>query len=120
MSLASPQSVTYGGSAKSLPSIGGDLTVGEYQTADGTLKLSVSDTYKGRTRRVARLDFKKITASTFNPSTNVEVKWSCYLVLDVPANNVDSAEQIDSIKALASWLAASSYAVVTQIVGGEK
>lgn len=116
--FADPQSITYDG-AKTLNRTGQGIDVGEFRTSDGTIQLKVESTYKGRTRRSARLRFTKITPSPTNPSTNVEVSWSCYLVIDTPATTVDSTEASDTVKALIGWLSASSYAAVTKLVGGE-
>lgn len=119
MAYADPQSTTIGASTISLPRTGSGPTSGVFTSADGTTKLTISNAYTRRTRRVYRLDISKISADPLLPSQNVRTNYATYLVLDTPLNGVSSTEAIDAVKAICGMLSASSYAAVTKFVGGE-
>lgn len=113
-----PQSVTVDSVANPLPRVSvGDRTA-TYANGDDSLVLTVSHTAsnKGRTRRVARLDFTEISADPFLPQQNVKVSGSSYLVIDEPAAGFTDAELLTFVKALRDWL---SDANVTKMLAGE-
>lgn len=121
MAFADPQSVTIGTvpGAVSLPRTGSGTSSGIFTSNDGTAKMSVSHTYGNRTRRVARLDFSKITTDPLTSGNNIAVGMSAYLVVDVPLAGFSVSEQTDVVKGLLGNLSASTYAAVTKLLGGE-
>jgi len=119
MAFADPQSVTINAVAQSLPRISSGTNAGVFQKDDTTVKLSVSHTYGARNRRLLRLDHSKIAADPLVASTNVRLSMSAYLVVDVPATGYTVAEAKQVVDALVAYLAASSGARVTQLLGGE-
>lgn len=119
MSFADPQSITIGGTTTSLPKTGGSGASSEYASGDRTIILTASSQYGKRTRQVARVNFSKISADLFLPDTNVERSMSCYVVVDRPAVGFSNAEALDVYKGLTGQLNASTYAVITKLLGGE-
>lgn len=121
MAFSDPQSVTIGTTpgAVSLPRTGNGIGVGIFQSNDTTVKLTVSNTYGKRTRRVARVDFSKIAADPLVSANNIKYSTSVYLVVDQPITGFSTAEMKDIITGLSTWLTASSGAHITQLVGGE-
>lgn len=123
MAFADPQSVTIsgynGGVAVSLPRTSSGVTGGGFTAANGEINMTVSNSYGKRTRRVIRLNQKKTTADALIPSQNVVLSQSCYLVIDAPVNGFSTTEQKALVDSLTAFLAASTGAKVTQLVGGE-
>lgn len=118
--LADPQSVTpTGGSAVSLPTIGRGPASSVYQSADGTMKLTISHTFAKRNRYQARLDFSKIAADPLVSAQNIKYSMSAYLVMDTPITGFTVAEAMAVAGGLLAYLSASTNAKVTSILGGE-
>lgn len=119
MAFADPQSVTINSVATSLPRTGSGESTGNFTSADGAVKLTVSHQYGKRTRRQYRLTQTKTAADALIPSQNVVLNMSAYLVVDHPKNGFTVTEQAYLVAALAAELAESSGARVTQLLGGE-
>jgi hypothetical protein len=119
MAFADPQSVTISGSTISLPRTSNGQNSGGFTSNDGNVKLSVSDSYGGRTRRVLRLDQTKVAADPFVTGINTSYNMSAYLVVNTPKVGFTVAEAKAVVDALVAYLAASSGARVTQLLGGE-
>jgi hypothetical protein len=119
MAFADPQSVTISGSAISLPRTSSGQNSGAFTSNDGLTKLSVSDSYGGRTRRVLRLDSQKVAADPLLSGVNNSYNMSAYLVVNTPKVGYTVAEAKAVVDALVAYLAASSGAHVTQLLGGE-
>lgn len=119
MSFADPQSLTFDGSAVSFPRTGSGDGKGNFASADGAYKLSVSNQYGTRTRRVIRVDHSKVVANDLIPDQNVKVGMSAYLVVDVPVNGYTVAQEKIIVDGLIDFLDASTGAKVTQLLGGE-
>jgi hypothetical protein len=119
MAFADPQSVTISGSTISLPRVSNGQNSGGFASNDGNVKLSVSDSYGGRTRRVLRLDQTKVAADPFVTGINTSYNMSAYLVVNTPKVGFTVAEAKAVVDALVAYLAASSGARVTQLLGGE-
>jgi len=120
--LADPQSVTPPTlGAQSLPRVGGGPTPTSsvYRKSDGTMLLTISHSYGKRNRHVARVDFSKIAADPLISAQNIKYSMSAYLVIDEPITGFSRAECADIANGLIAYLAASTYAKVTNIVGGE-
>lgn len=116
--LADPQSVTLNSVANSLPCTLRGSNTSEYTKDDGSVKLSVKHTYGNRTRRMVRLDFRKIAADPLS-SQNAEFSMSAYLVIDVPKTGFTIAEEKIVVDGLTAYLTASTGAKVTAVLGGE-
>jgi len=120
MALADPQTVTINAVAKTLPRTGYLPNAGVFTIDDGTIRLTVSDTYGAkRTRRSARLDFSKIAADPLISAQNIKYSMSAYLVVDVPVTGFTVAEAKQIVDGLTLWLTASTGANTTKLLGGE-
>jgi len=119
MSFSDPQTVTIGSDTISLPRVSVGNRQSEYASADGNVSLKASSAIGSRTRRVARLDHKKISADLFLPDTSVARSMSCYVVFDLPAQGYSPTEALDVYKGLVNQLNASTYAVVQKLLNGE-
>jgi len=94
-------------------------TVGTFLTNDGLTGLVVSQSLGRRNRRSIRLNARKIAADPFNSDLNAEYSMSAYLVVDTPKVGYTVAEAKQVVDALVAYLAASTGAKVTQLLGGE-
>lgn len=119
MSYADPQSVTINSVATSLPRTGSGESSGSFTSSDGLVRLDVSHQYGRRNRRQIRLTQTKTAADSIVPAQNVVLSMSVYLVVDTPKNGFSVTEQKYIVDALSAYLAASSGAKVTQLLGGE-
>jgi len=119
MAFSDPQSVTISGAANSLPRISSGPTSGAFSSADGNVRLVISHATGKRIRRSVRLDLQKVAADVLQPATNRPYTMSCYLVMDVPLFGYSVAEQQAYGDALTGYLAASSGAKLTQLLGGQ-
>lgn len=118
MAFSDPQSVTIG-SAISLPRTGQAIDSGVFTAADGNTVLTVSHQRGKRVRRTARIRYDKVVADPIVTGTNLRVSAGAYIVLDVPTVGFTTAEQVQIITALTTWLTASTNANATKMVGGE-
>nr|QDH86770.1 MAG: hypothetical protein H2BulkLitter11666_000002 [Leviviridae sp.] len=119
MSLTDPQSITISAVTTPLPRVSTGKNVAEYLSADGLLRLSASNTYGRRTRRVLRFDHSKITPDPFIPSTNAKVSMSNYIVFDVPVAGYTNAEALAVYNGFKTLYTATSDAVISKLLGGE-
>lgn len=119
MAFADPQSVTISGSAVTLPRTSSGVNSGAFASSDGNVKLSVSDSYGSRTRRVIRLDHQKVAADPLVSGANNYYAMSTYLVVNTPKVGYTVAEAKGVVDALVAYLTASTGAKVTQLLGGE-
>ncbi|DAD52188.1 TPA_asm: coat protein [ssRNA phage Zoerhiza.1_30] len=119
MSYADPQAVTISGTTVSMPRTGSGASSGEFTSSDGTTQLAVSSTNGKRQRRVIRLTSNKITSDPLVANQNQRVRMMTYLVVDTPVNGYTVAEAKAVVDGLVAYLAASSGARVSQLLGGE-
>lgn len=119
MSYADPQSVTINSVATSLPRTGSGEASGAFSSNDGLIHLDVTHSYGRRNRRKIGLTQTKTSADPLIPSQNTVSSMSCYMVVDVPKNGFTVTEEKYIVDALVAYLAASSGAKVTQLLGGE-
>jgi hypothetical protein len=91
----------------------------EYLSSDGLVKLSASNSYGKRTRRVLRLDHAKITADPYIPAQNAKVSMSNYIVFDVPVVGYTNAEALAVYAGFKAAFTATSDALITKLLGGE-
>jgi len=114
-----PQSVTINAVANSLPRISSGTLSGTYQKDDGLVKLSISHTVGKRGRHFIRLDHAKVAADPLLAGVNVKASVAAWMVIDVPETGYSIAEQKQIVDALVAYLAASSGANVTKLLGNE-
>jgi hypothetical protein len=114
-----PQSLTINAVANSLPRVTTRDNTSVYSKDDGNVKLTVSSAYGKRTRRTARVDFRKTAQDPLFPAQNTPYSMSAYIVADVPTAGFSITEQKQIIDALTAWLTASTGANVTKLLGGE-
>jgi len=114
-----PQSLTVNAVANVLPRVQTNQSGAVYSKDDGNLKLTVSSAYGKRTRRTARVDFRKTAADPLFPAQNTPYTMSAYIVADVPPVGFTIVEQKQIVDALTAWLTASTGANVTKLLGGE-
>ena len=119
MAFSDPQSVTISGTAMSLPRVNVGNNGSEYLSSDGLVKLSASNSYGKRTRRVLRLDHAKITADPYIPAQNAKVSMSNYIVFDVPVVGYTNAEALAVYAGFKAAFTATSDALITKLLGGE-
>lgn len=122
MALADPQSVTYDGTAYTLNRVSSGSNQSSYQAlATGLeLDLTVSHQYGKRTRRMAKLTLKSVTASPFATGISLPLSHACYLVIDTAADFgiQDPAVAVKQINALTTWFTASTNANALNLVKG--
>jgi hypothetical protein len=114
-----PQSITVNAVANVIPRVTTNQNGAVYSKDDGNLKLTLSHAYGKRTRRSARVDFRKVAQDPLFPAQNTPYTMSAYIVADVPVTGFTVTEQKQIVDALTSWLSASSGANVTKLLGGE-
>jgi hypothetical protein len=115
MAFADPQSIN----SASLPRVSSGVNSGTFQTNDGLQSLNVSHQYGSRTRRTIRFNHSKIAADPLISAQNIKYSMSAYLVVDTPVTGYTVAEAKVIVDALVAYLAASTGARVTQLLGGE-
>lgn len=119
MAFSDPQSITINAVANTLPRVVTNGSTSSYSKDDGNVKLTVSSSYGKRTRRTARIDFRKTAADPLFPAQNTPYSMSTYIVADVPTVGFTVAEQKQIVDALSTWLTATSGSNVTKLLGGE-
>jgi hypothetical protein len=119
MAFSDPQSITINAVPNSLPRVSSRDNAGIFSKDDGNVKLTVSNLYGKRTRRTARIDFRKVAADPLFPAQNTPYSMSFYVVVDVPPVGFSVTEQKQVIDGFIAWMNASSGAAITKILGGE-
>lgn len=119
MSFADPSTVTVNAVAVPLPRTSTGPNSSTYTSADSQYQLTVSHAYGKRNRRTIRLTQTKLVADPIVPAQSVQTSMSCYMVVDVPKFGLSNTEQKYIVDALTGFLAATSGAQVTKIIGGE-
>lgn len=117
--FADPQTITAITGITSLPRTGAGPTNGTFSSPDGTVLMNVSHANGKRSRMSARLTQSKVSADPLIPSQNLRASASAFLVVDAPLNGFTTAELKILTDTLVAWLAASTGAKVTQLLGGE-
>jgi len=118
--LADPQSVTVGGTAISLPRTGSDRGSADYTSADGNSQMRVAQTINGSQRRtVVSLKTNKIAADPITAANTR--KSSVWTIANVaPLDGFTVTELRDQLIGLANSLTATTGALTTKVLGGEK
>jgi hypothetical protein len=115
MAFADPQTLN----TQTLARTGQGTASGSFSSADGNHGETIAHQYGKRTRRTLRYTHKKITVDPLVNGNNIPVHMAAYLVVDVPLQGYTIAEQKAVVDALVAYLAASTGARVTQLLGGE-
>lgn len=118
--LADPQSVTVSGTAISLPRTGIGANLADYTSADGTVSLRVQQSISNGTQStIVSLKTNKITP---DPLTAVNKRVSSVVSVSVRAqtDGFTVAELVASLQGIATALTASSAAMATKVLSGEK
>ncbi len=118
--LTDPQSVTVAAVPISLPRTGVDKSSGDFTSADGLTQLRVAQAINSTTRRTTvSLKTNKIAA---DPVTAVNSRKSAIWTIscNAPLDGFTIAELKDQFVGLATTLTASSAALTTKVLGGEK
>jgi len=119
MAFSDPQSVTVGGSAISLPRTGSGNGSGTFTSNDGLVRMTIASSYGKRTRRTIRLEHSKVAPDPLISSQNIKYTMTSYIVTDTPVTGYTVSEAKAVVDALVAYLAASTGARVTQLLGGE-
>lgn len=118
--LADPQSITVGGSTISLPRTGVNGNLADYTSADGTTSLRIQQSTTKNTKRTSIvLRTAKIAADPITGvNSRVTATWSA--TCTQPLDGFSVTELKDQLVGLATALTASSAAMTTKVLGGEK
>lgn len=117
--FSEPQSVTINAVAQSLPRTGTGPNSGVFTKDDGTVRLSVSHSYGKRNRRAIQLSTNKVSADPLATGVFQKTDMSVTLVVNHPLVGYTNAEVKQNVDALVAYLAASSGAQITKLLGGE-
>lgn len=114
MALASPLSITIGGTTISLPCVYVLGSRSEYQDATGLVKAIVSHKYTGtRVSRLCRVEQKLLQADgTYS-------RHSFHTVNEYDTNKVTATQAKDLEVGVAAFKAAGTNAVIIKMMGGE-
>ena len=118
--LADPQSVTVGGTTISLPRTGADKGSSDYTSADGNSQLRFAQTTNSTSRRTTiSLKTNKIAA---DPISALNARKSSLWTISntAPLDGFTVTELRDQLIGLANSLTATSGALVSKALGGEK
>lgn len=116
--FADPQSITISGAAKTLNRTGTSEFGGHFATADRALREKVTHQYGRRVRHTIRLESDSLVANPLVSGQNVNQSATVFLTVDVP-NGYDTATAKALVDGFTAYLAASSGAAVTKLLGGE-
>lgn len=127
--FADPQSVvigptvtasTSGGTTVSIPRTGSAINSGAFRSSDGNVAMTISHrSGKGRIRDVARLDHRKVAVDPFDSTVNAQYSMSVIITVDHPEVGYTAAEAKQVVDGFIAFMAVSSGAKVTQLLGGE-
>lgn len=119
MALTDPQSIKISGVTTSLPRVSTSGNSSVYESADGTIKVTLSTQNGNRKRQTWRVDVSKITADPFIPAQNQEVSMSFYIVIDRPVSGYTNTEALAVVLGGIEALTASEDKVLVALLGGQ-
>jgi len=121
MAFADPQTITVSGTTTPLPKTFSSGSESAYISADGLIKLSANHSVvkQGRTRRLLRIDYSKLTADPFKPTENVKVGTAIYVVFDLPPAGFTNTEALAIYTGFKTQFTATSDTLITKLLGGE-
>lgn len=127
--FADPQSIvvgptvtasTSGGTTVSLPRTGSSDNSGAFRSSDGNVGVTISHSSgKGRIRDTFRVNHRKVAADPLVAAQNLEYSMSVILTVDHPTVGYTVAEAKAVVDGVIAFMAVSSGAKVTQLLGGE-
>lgn len=118
--LADPQSVTVNGVAISLPRTGVNNNLSDYSSADGITSLRIQQSLTSSTKRTSViLRTAKIAADPIS-GLNSRKLATISVTVTAPLDGFTITELKDQLVGLATALTASSAAMTTKVLGGEK
>lgn len=118
--LADPQTITVNAVPIAMPRTSEQSNLADYTSADGTVTLRIQQSQTGKTKRTA-VTFRtaKIAADPISGlNSRVQAAWS--VTCNQPIDGFTVTELKDQLVGLATALTASSAAMTTRILGGEK
>lgn len=108
MAFSDPQTVTIDAVPHTLNRVKSDGYRSEYHEDDETLKMTLSHQESGkRTRRMARLDLRKIAADPLT-ALNEYKSLGVYLVIDEPEYGFADDEIDDAVQGFTTWLSTAN------------
>lgn len=114
-----PIVLTIGGSAKSLNRTGTSDVGSKYATADTAHRVTINhENTKTRSRHVIRVDFDSLVANPLITGQQISQSMSVWLAVNTN-RGYDVATAKSVVDALVAYLAATSGANVTKLLGGE-
>lgn len=119
MALTDPQSIKISTVTTSLPRVSTKENSSIYESADGTIKVTVSTQNGNRKRQTWRVDVSKITEDPFIPAQNQEVSMSFYIVVDRPVSGYTNAEALAVVLGGIEALTATENKVLVKVLGSE-
>lgn len=121
MALSDPQVIVYPtGTNNSLPRIEQGATSATYALGNGSLGLTVSHQKSGKqVNSMAKVSVNKIAADPLVTTVNRQVGDRAWFVLSRKTGEMTDAELLEGVKALVTWLSASSYANAVKLINGE-
>lgn len=116
--FADPQTITIDTVAQTLNRTGSTENGGRFATSNRSHRLDVNHQYGKRVRHQIKLQFDTLTANPLISGQNVSQSMSTYLVVDLPAG-YDTVAAKKVVDGFIAYLAATSGAQVTKLLGGE-
>lgn len=109
-----------GGTAQSLPRTGSGLNIGEFKSSDGNYGLTVRHTTgKGRLRHSIRFYNRKVATDPLDSTLNAYFDMAVSVTVDRPVVGYTVAEAKAIVDGIVTYLATTSGASITQLLGGE-
>lgn len=119
MALADPQSIKISGTTTSLPRVTTSGSSSSYESADGTITVTLSTQNGSRKRQTWRVDVNKFTSDPFIPAQNVEVSMSFYIVFDRPVTGYSNTEALAVAVGAIEALTGTEDSILKKLLGGE-
>jgi hypothetical protein len=120
LAFADPITVTVNAVAQVCNRISSGVNTGRFATNDGNFTVEVAHSYGKRTRHTISIRQRKIAADPLAPTINTENVMTVRLTVDCPNNlGFTVAEQKLLMDGFAAYMAASTGAAETKLLGGE-
>jgi hypothetical protein len=114
-----PVSITVNAVAQSMARTESGVNRGAFRKDDGSHALSIAHTLGKQNQRLIRFDRRTTVADPFTTGSNYEVQDSVWLVTRTPNVGLTIVQQKQLIDGFITYLAASSGAAITKLLGGE-
>lgn len=116
--FADPTVVTIDAAPKSLNKLTTTNSGSRFSTSDGAFRLEINHQNGRRNRRQMKLTHDSYVANPVITGQNIANSVSCYIVVDSPVG-YDTASLKKDVDGFVAFLAATSGAAVTKLLGGE-